>query len=52
MKIIQLAISRKQDWSIIKNKHHVKLTGELFHWFTGHHHTKVLMDVKKAKRLS
>ena len=52
VKKIQLVISRKHDWSIIKSKHHVKLTGKLFHWFTGHHHTKVLMDVKKAKQLS
>lgn len=28
---------------------YVKLTGQFFYWFTGHHHTEVLLDVKRAE---
>lgn len=50
VKTIQLSIGADEElWmhfrKLAKNAH-VKLTGKLFHRFTGHHHSRVLLNVK------
>ncbi len=51
MKVIQLVIMHDRDWVKMKEGNRVLLTGTLFHWFSGHHHTKVLMSVNKVALL-
>ncbi len=48
VKIIQLSISEERLWSRFRKLGEggsVKLRGTLFHRFTGHHHSRVLMVV-------
>lgn len=52
VKIIQLAINGEDDplWSRFRKTGkggHVKIVGKLFHRFTGHHHSRVLLSVEK-----
>lgn len=49
IKVMQLVIMHNSDWPKIKENHRVTLTGTLFYWLTGHHHTKVLMSVNTAQ---
>lgn len=54
VKTIQLAISSKDDalWSHFRKAGKgakVKIVGSLFHRFTGHHYSRVLMNVKEMK---
>ena len=42
--------SWKKNREYITAGGHVRLSGSLFHAFTGHHHTKVLLDVKNIER--
>jgi hypothetical protein len=50
IKIVQLSITRLQDWKMVKKPEaHVITIGTLFHNFTGHHHTRVLVLVTKIK---
>lgn len=49
IKVMQLVIVHNSDWPKIKKNHRVTLTGTLFYWLTGHHHTKVLMSVNTVR---
>lgn len=56
IKIIQLALDvEKGDWKIVKNgikkAKHFRAKGTLYHQQNGHHHTRVLMDVKQLEIL-
>jgi len=54
VKIVQLAINGEDEvlWSRFRHAGrgaHVSITGNLFHRFTGHHHSRVLLTVDKLK---
>ncbi len=49
MTVIQLAVMNNSLWSKLRKGNHVVVTGVLYYWFTGHHHTKVLMAVNKVE---
>lgn len=53
VKVTQLSVDSEKYWKMIemgiKKRKHFRVTGTLFHWFTGHHHTKVLMLVERVK---
>lgn len=50
IKIIQLSIDRTQDWKMVRQAgKHVIVIGSLFHRFTGHHHTRILILTKKIE---
>lgn len=51
VKVVQLSIMNDKLWKLMKDDAHVKVMGELFSMFTGHHHTRVLLGVKKASKL-
>lgn len=51
IKTVQLVINHRSDWTKLKENNHVRITSTLFHWFSGHHHTKVLMSVNEVKLL-
>lgn len=51
IKVVQLAVINNSELSKLKEGSRVIVTGTLFYWFTGHHHTKVLMAVKKTQKL-
>ena len=48
---IQLSISKDNDWPVIRRLigKRVTVSGTLFHAHTGHHRTKVLMDVSQVR---
>jgi len=48
---IQLAITKDEDWPVIRRLlgKRVTVSGTLFHAHTGHHRTKVLMDVSQVR---
>lgn len=48
---LQLAISKDENWRIIRHLlgKRATLSGTLFHAHTGHHRTKVLMDVAQVR---
>ena len=48
---IQLVISKDENWRTIRRlmRKRATVSGTLFHWNTGHHHTKVLMDVSQVR---
>lgn len=48
---IQLVITRAADWKTVRSLmgKEVTVSGRLFHAHTGHHHTKVLIDVSMIK---
>ena len=48
---LQLAISKDKDWPVIRRLigKRVTVSGKLFHAHTGHHRTKVLMDVSQVR---
>lgn len=55
VKIIQLAINGEDAslWSQFRKSgkgSHVKIIGKLFHRFTGHHHSRVLLNVEKMEK--
>lgn len=57
VKIIQLAVSADNDvlWARFRKAGkgaHVKIRGEIFHRFTGHHHSRVLLSVEGMELLS
>jgi len=57
VRIMQLAISGEDDalWARFRKigrGGHVKITGSLFHRFTGHHHSRVLLEVKTMEVLN
>lgn len=54
VKIVQLAINAEDNalWSKFQsegNGAHVRVRGDLFHRFTGHHHARVLLDVQTTE---
>jgi hypothetical protein len=56
VRVIQLAIDGddKTLWSRFRRigeGGHVKITGTLFHRFTGHHHSRILLNVQKMEEL-
>ncbi len=52
IKIIQIADINDVDWKkFLKKGKHIQITGTLFHRFTGHHHTRVLIDVKQIEKV-
>ena len=48
---IQLVITKDGDWPVIRRLigKRATVTGTLFHWNTGHHHTRVLIDVSQLR---
>jgi len=48
---VQLAITKEAHWKIARRLvgKHVTVTGTLFHAHTGHHRTKVLIDVANVR---
>ncbi len=56
VKIVQLAINGEDDglWGRFRKLGeggHVKIRGTLFHQFTGHHHSRVLLSVQQMHAL-
>ena len=54
VKVMQLSINAENDklWSQFRKigkGGHVKIIGTLFHRFTGHHHSRVLLNVDKVE---
>jgi len=51
---LQLAISKDEDWPAIRRLigKRATVSGTLFHAHTGHHRTKVLMDVSQVRAAS
>lgn len=49
---MQLVVRNNADWKIVRRLmgKRAVVTGTLFHWETGHHHTKVLIDVTSIRR--
>ena len=47
--IIQLVLQNNDDWKKMENGNHVHINGTLFHAISAHHHTRVLLDVKKIQ---
>jgi hypothetical protein len=49
---MQLVIRNNAHWKIVRRLmgKRAAVTGTLFHWETGHHHTKVLIDVTSIRR--
>lgn len=52
VKILQLVVQNDNDWGKVKEGNYVHIIGTLFHCFTGHHHARVLLMIKKIKVLS
>ena len=52
VKLLQLVVQNNNDWGKIKEGNYVHIVGTLFHAFTGHHHTRVLLMIKKIKVIS
>lgn len=52
VKILQLVVVNDNDWSKVKDGHYVHIIGTLFHGFTGHHHARILLRIKKIEVLS
>ncbi|KTC82296.1 DUF4431 domain-containing protein [Legionella cherrii] len=50
--LIQLVVTEKNFWRQIKEGNKIRITGTLFHALTGHHHARVLINVKKIDVLS
>ena len=46
--VIQLVVQHNTDWPKMRKGNHLRLIGTLFRWYTGHHHTRVLMLVDKV----
>ena len=51
VKVIQLSVQNNKDWELIKTGKYVRVIGKLFHSFTGHHPTKVLLIIDKITEL-
>ena len=51
---IQLVITKDGDWPIIRRLmgKRAAVSGALFHWSTGHHHTSVLIDVSQVRAVT
>ena len=52
VKLLQLVVQNKKDWGKVKDGNHVHIIGTLFHAFTGHHHARVLLMIKKIEVIS
>jgi hypothetical protein len=48
---MQLVVRSNAHWKIVRRLmgRRAVVTGTLFHWETGHHHTKVLIDVSSIR---
>ena len=51
VKIIQIADDNSVDWQKFKLGGYFRIQGVLFHRMTGHHHSRVLIDVKQIERM-
>ncbi|WP_454782623.1 DUF4431 domain-containing protein [Legionella sp. WA2022007384] len=45
--LLQLVVTDKDQWNKIKEGNKVRITGTLFHAHTGHHHARVLINLKE-----
>lgn len=52
VKLLQLVIENNNDWAKVKEGNYVHVIGTLFHAFTGHHHARVLLIIKKITVIS
>jgi len=52
VKLLQLVVENDKDWPKVKEGNYVHIVGTLFHAFTGHHHARVLLMVKKITVMS
>lgn len=52
VKLLQLVVENNDDWPKIKEGNYVRIIGTLFHAHTGHHHTRVLLMIKKLSVIS
>jgi hypothetical protein len=53
VQILQLVVHDDKHMSILRKTGeggHVKIRGTLFHRFTGHHHSRVLLEVENIKK--
>lgn len=48
VKILHVANNDDKYWPLLRSGHHIKITGTLFHRLTGHHRTRVLINVIKV----
>lgn len=51
VKIIQIVDRNDADWQKLKKGGRFRITGMLFHRLTGHHHSRVLIDVQQIEEL-
>jgi len=51
VKVIQIADDDIADWQELKKGGYFRIKGVLFHRITGHHHSRVLIDVKQIERM-
>lgn len=51
VKVIQIADDSLADWQELKKGGNFYITGRLFHRISGHHHSRVLIDVEKIERI-
>lgn len=52
VKLLQLVVQNNNDWEKAKEGNYVHIVGTLFHAFTGHHHARVLLMIKKITVIS
>jgi len=45
--ILHIVVNKDQDWEKVKEGNYVRIQGTLFRRFTGHHHSRVLLEIKK-----
>jgi len=53
VRILEMAVLHESDWPTLtkmKKGTHLKLYGSLFHRLTGHHHSRVLIEVNRIER--
>lgn len=54
VQILQLVVHDDKNMSILRKTGeggHLKIRGTLFHRFSGHHHSRVLLEVKNIKKI-
>jgi hypothetical protein len=52
VKLLQLVVENDNDWPKVKEGNYVHIVGTLFHAHTGHHHSRVLLMIKKISVIS
>lgn len=50
--LLQLVVGSKRNWNSIQEGYRVRVTGTAFRAITGHHHTRVLLNLEKISLIS